>query len=149
MKGFLLAFCSPGVLLIGAAIFVILVTVILTTLRRAGIFPPGATLTLAICASLLAVIGIIRTFGTAGQTREGSAATSWLDFMLLPYTAMGISMLLVLLLLLLGRATAGARERHRRSGRSFCDEYQKNRRTEDDPERPETISGREDGRLTD
>ena len=49
------------------------------------------------------MIGMLRTFGGARQTPEGSATTSWLAFILVPYTAMGISMLLVLLLLLLRR----------------------------------------------
>jgi hypothetical protein len=42
----LLASCQSAGLLAGAAIFVILFTVILTTLRRARIFPPGVNVSL-------------------------------------------------------------------------------------------------------
>ena len=140
----LMASCLPSGLFAGAAIFVILFTVILITLRRAGVFPRGVNVVLAICASLLAMIGMMRTFGHAGEITR-SSGSSWPDIILLPYTALGISILLVLLLLL-GRATAGARERHHRSRRSFCDEYQKRGRTEDGPERPEIAAGRKEGR---
>ncbi len=91
---------SPVILLIGAAIFAILFTVILTTLRRAEVFPASASVTPAICASLLAVMGIMRTFRHAEEA-TGSPCSSWMDVILLPNTAMGISIPLVLLVPLL------------------------------------------------
>ena len=62
----------PGMLVVAtmlvvAAMLAILFTVILTTLRRADLFPAGANITLAVCASLLAVVGILRTFGGAAN----------------------------------------------------------------------------------
>lgn len=98
MNESLQTFASPVILLIGAALFAILFTVILTTLRRVEVFPTGVSFTLAICASLLAVLGTMRTFGDVGRPAKNAVGGSWMDTLLLPYTAMGIAMLLVLLL---------------------------------------------------
>ena len=98
MEGFLLAQSSPGILLVGAAMFVILFTVILTALRRARILPSPASVILAICASLLAVIGIVRTFSVPASPPSAQRTERWFDLILLPYAAMGVAMLLVLLL---------------------------------------------------
>ena len=107
MNESLQTFASPVALLIGATLFAILFSVILTALRRAEVFPPGAGLMLAICSSLLAVIGIMRTFGHV-QEPTGSSDSSWMDTLLLPYTAMRIAMLLVLLLIFLRKVVSGA-----------------------------------------
>ena len=79
-------------LLAGAVIFVILFTVILATLRRAGVFSGAANFTLAICVSVLAMIGMMRTFSRSTSDPGVSESSGWLDFILLPYTAMAIAM---------------------------------------------------------
>jgi small-conductance mechanosensitive channel len=107
-----LALTAPGQgagLLALAAIFAIMFTVVLTTLRRAGVYSGGVNLVLAICASLLAVTGIMRTFSRGPSDPGGSEDRGWLDFILLPYTAWAIAMLLVLLLLLFWRSPIGRR----------------------------------------
>lgn len=149
MDGSLPALPSPVALLIGVAIFVLLLVVILATLRRADVFPPGVNVTLAICASLLAVIGIMRTFGGVGGTPEGSGTTSWLDFILLPYTAIAIAMLFVLLLLLLGRLASRTRKAPDRSKPRFLDGCPDYSRHDEDCEHSEVISEREGPRATD
>lgn len=122
---------SPVVLLIGATMFVILFTVILTTLGRAEVFPDVVNVTLAICASLLAVTGILRTFGHAEQTAR-NPGTSWVDPLLLPYTAMSIAMLLVLLLLIVRKVVSG---RDRTSGAP------KQHIRRESPDHPATVDG--------
>ena len=101
------SFTSPMVLLIAATLFAILFAVILTTLKRAKVFPPTATATLAFCASLLALIGILRTFDGAQSGTGGATQSGGLHALLLPYRAMGISILLVLLLLFLRNVLPG------------------------------------------
>jgi len=85
MNGPVQSFASPIILLIAATLFAILFTFILTALRRAKVFPPAATVTLALCTSLLAVIGIMQTFG-GDCGAEPSSHTSSLDVLLLPYS---------------------------------------------------------------
>jgi len=139
---------SPGILPIGAAIFIVLFTVILTTLRRAEPFPRGANVTLAICASLLAMIGMLRTFGQVGETAKNSGGT-WLDFILLPYTAMAIAMLLVLLLLLLDRLVSRKKKALDRTKPRFPDRYAECGGYDEECERPGVIGEREDTRPAD
>ncbi len=69
---------------------------------------------LAICVSLLAITGIARTYAGKGRPSEKSGSSSWLDFILLPYTATGIAMLLVVLLLYLRKAVSGSQRFLRR-----------------------------------
>jgi tellurite resistance protein TehA-like permease len=110
-------FLSPVALLIRATLFAILFTVILTTLRRAKFFPPRASFTLAICASLLAVIGILRALAGTENGATNASNGSLPDALLLPYTAMGIAMPLVLLLLLLRNVISGRGRALRRANR--------------------------------
>jgi len=90
-------------LLAGAAICVILFVAILRALKRASLFSGSATYVVAACASLLSVIGMSRIFVGATGRSPGAGRENLLEFLLLPYAAMGIAMLLVLLLLLLRR----------------------------------------------
>ena len=108
---------SPVVLLVGATVFAILFAVILTVLRRAKVFPPRASFTLAICASLLAVIGILRALAGTENGATNASDGSLPDALLLPYTAMGIAVLLVLLLLLLRNVISGRGRALRRANR--------------------------------
>jgi hypothetical protein len=136
----LLTELSPLVLLIGATLFAILFAVILTTLSRAQAFPRGASVTLAMCSSLLAVIGIIRTFAHAEET-TGSSGSSWMEVILLPYTAMGIAMLLVLLLLLLARLPSRTQEPLRRIRRRFPVAYEEQQRQHEEATEGGEITG--------
>ena len=144
----LLAFSSPVGLLVGAAILVILFTVILATLRRVKVFPRSANVRLAICASLLAVIGIMRTFSSSGGPSGQQDSANWLDVILLPYTAMAIAMFLVLLLLLLGRLLPRSKEAPDRIKPRLPNESGECSRHDEDCEHPAVISEREDARPT-
>jgi tellurite resistance protein TehA-like permease len=99
-------------LLAGAAIWAILFVVILGALKRASLFSGPATYVVAACASLLSVIGMSRIFSGGPGRSAGAGKENLLEFLLLPYAAMGIAMLLVLLLLLL-RKRRPDRERPR------------------------------------
>ena len=86
-------------LLVAAAIWAIL-------------FPRWARYVLAVSASLLSVIGMSRILVEAPGHSDGGGRENLLEFLLLPYAAMGIAMLLALLLLLL-RKRRPDRERPR------------------------------------
>jgi tellurite resistance protein TehA-like permease len=101
---------SAVALLAGAAIWTILFVVILGVLKRACLFPRWARNVLAVCASLLSVIGMSRIFSGGPGRSDGAGRENLLEFLLLPYAAMGIAMLLVLLLLLLRRTRPSQEE---------------------------------------
>lgn len=88
-------------LLIAAAIWATLFVVILGVLKKACLFPRWVRYVLAVCASLLSVIGMSRIFVGGLRRSAGAGRGGPFEFLLLPYAAMGIAMLLVLLLLLL------------------------------------------------
>lgn len=115
-------FGQAAEVVVGAVIFVILFTVILTTLKRVAVFSNGVKVTLAVCVSLLAIIGINRSFSQTAPASSGRGSGGWLDFLLLPYTAMAIAMLLVLLLLLLRRIGPLGTQTLRRPKQDICQE---------------------------
>ena len=95
-------------MLVLAIIFVILYPVILVALRKMGPFPPMAQHVLAICVSLLAVIGFTQLL----KGSENTGKSGWLDFVLLPYIALAVALLLALLIGLVARALSrGPRDR--------------------------------------
>lgn len=97
-------------LLVAAAIWAILFVVILEVLKRACLFQRCARYVLAVCASLLSVIGMSRIF-VGGLRRSARAGRGGLfEFLLLPYAAMGTAMLLVLLLPLLRKVVSARQE---------------------------------------
>jgi hypothetical protein len=90
--------------LILVVIFIVLLIVITKTLRQTAIFSDRIAFILAICVSLLSVLGISRQFGSIGTdgdiTKNGDKVEpNSLDFILIPYTAMALAILLMLLLL--------------------------------------------------
>ena len=93
---------STGIgLLIGIAIWAILFAVILEVLKKASPFESWTCYVLAACVSLLSVIGMHRMLAGRPTGAENQGGGEPFSFLLLPYAAMGISMLLVLLLLFL------------------------------------------------
>ena len=88
--------------LIYIAILVILFLVIKKTLENANLFGNGNTL-LAVCVTLLCVIGMHKTFTPNEAIEEGSG----FDYILLPYAALGVSILLILLFMWLSRLSKG------------------------------------------
>ena len=102
-------------LLVAAVISVILFVAILGVLKKAPLFSCWARYVLAVCASLLSVIGMSRIFVGATGRSGGAGRERLLEFLLLPYTAMGIAILLVLLLLLLRKVVSARQETCERS----------------------------------
>ena len=101
-------------LLVGAVIWAILFVVILEVLKKASPFSGWTTYVIAVCVSLLSVIGMFR-FLTGGTGHSGDPdKKDPFGFLLLPYAAMGIAMLIVLLLLFLRRMLPTRREEPRR-----------------------------------
>ncbi len=92
-------------LLSGVAIFTILFVIIHKTLKQMSIFQGPTTVLVAICVSLLSVIGLSRFFviaDVACKTTENRHDIT-LDFILLPYTALAFAIILVLLLSFVSR----------------------------------------------
>lgn len=86
-------------------IFTILFVIIHKTLKQMSIFQGPAAVIVAICVSLLSVIGLYRFFviaDVACKTTENRHDIT-LDFILLPYTALAFAIILVLLLLFVSR----------------------------------------------
>ena len=89
---------NPAETIILAPIFIILLLVTYKAVGSAFSFGPAGTFTMSICVSLLSVIGI-------SHCLKGS-----LEVILLPYTALAVAILLLLLLSFIGRYLAGAKE---------------------------------------
>ena len=105
------AFAGIVGLIVGAAIWAVLFVVILHVLKEASPFTGWTRYVIAACVSLLSVIAMFRMFGGAAPRPEVARNRDPVGFLLLPYAAMGISML-ILLLLTFFRKRASAR-RHR------------------------------------
>lgn len=95
---------APLTSLVLLVILIVLVMVITKTIKQTGIFPNPISFALAICVSLLSVLGMVQQFGgmgTAGGIAKNSETVepNGFDFLLIPYTAMALAILLMLLLL--------------------------------------------------
>ena len=89
-------------------VFVVLFTVIHKVLKEHPLFGKGSII-ISVCASLLCMAGMQRMFAQ-GKGNEGS-----FDVILLPYAALGVSILFVLLLMLIGKLRKkGERQREER-----------------------------------
>lgn len=91
---------SIGVLC-GALVFVILFVVIAKTLQKMAMFNKSTAIVVAVCTTLLCMVGLYRTFvqpsrddGTVTQDMPPS-----LEFLLWPYTVLALAILGVLLVL--------------------------------------------------
>ncbi len=95
----------------GVAIFTILFVIIHKTLKQMSIFQGPTTVLVAICVSLLSVIGLSRFFVIADVTCKTTANRRdiTLDFIFLPYTALALAIILVLLLLFISRTSRNHR----------------------------------------
>lgn len=110
---------APVSWVIAAAVWAILFVVIWETLKQASIFSGPASFVLSVAASLLAVLGMFGRFSRASGQPDTSPGRDTTEFVLLPYAAMGIAILAVLLLLLLARLFGfgkGTRGDDRRTG---------------------------------
>ena len=93
----------PVFVLCAVPVFVILFAIILRTLRHIPLFDGSNPVVLALCVTLLCMIGLHQVFvqPAAAEAAPANDARRSLDFLLLPYTAMALAMLLAFCLLLL------------------------------------------------
>ena len=96
---------APMFVLCAVAVFVILFAIILRTLRQMPFFDGSNPVPVAVCVTLLCILGLHQVFVQPAGTETAPAddARRSLDFLLLPYTAMALAMLLALCLLLLDK----------------------------------------------
>lgn len=94
-------------LLSGTIIFVVLFVMIRKVLKQMSIFQGPTAVIVAICASLLSVIGLSRFFVIADVSCKTTVNRYdiTLDFIFLPYIALALAMILVLLLLFVSRVS--------------------------------------------
>jgi len=116
MKGLLLTLTTPMLVLCTAAIFVVLFATILRALKEMSLFTPGTTVVVALCVSLLCLIGL-HHFLVSGQDSHAVSGRAsevtrqpGIEVILLPYAAMAIAILLCLLLLGISRIFPVARQ---------------------------------------
>lgn len=88
-------------LLSGVVIFLILFVMIRKILKQMSIFQGPTALVMAVCVSLLSVIGLSLFFVIADMSCKTTTnrCDITLDFIFLPYVALALAMILVLLLL--------------------------------------------------
>lgn len=134
---------SIGVLC-GASIFVILFVVIAKTLQQMAMFNKNTAIVVALCTTLLCMVGLYRTF--VQPSSANAAATQdvppSLEFLLWPYTVMALAILCVLLVLFV-RGLVG----HRGHARLRTDYAGRGKGTEASRESPrrvmwDSVSGR-------
>lgn len=96
-----------------AVIFIIVFLVIKDVLKEFSIFKGKTSIIMAVCVSLLGIIGLYRFFVVTdgnSQPSENSDRTANIDFILLPYVVLIISILFCLLLKYIGKIFPGYRE---------------------------------------
>jgi hypothetical protein len=102
MNTIILAFSGIHLLCL-AAIFVILVITINKVLQETAFFKSAvASAVVAVCVSLLSIIGMVQLFapgdGVNASSVDNLDKSSGFDFILLPYIALGIAIIVILLL---------------------------------------------------
>lgn len=119
-----------GVVAMLCAMFVIVLVCVHRTVKEMSFFGDATGWVVAFCVALLSIIGLVRFFGSPEQpTHSGTEpgeTGGLLDFVLLPYVVLGLTILLVLLLLAVGRVLYGRELWHPW-------ELVKNRRTSNEP----------------
>jgi len=100
LGGFLLVLAA-------GAIFVLLFATTLEVLRKMSFFNRASVVVVALCVSLLSVIGLWRFLLPSGEGRElpgnGGGSGTGFDLILLPYASLAIAILVMSLLLFLSR----------------------------------------------
>ena len=109
--------CLAAVLV---AMFVILLVVVRTTIKKRFCFGDAAGWVVAFCVALLSIIGLVRFLGSSetviAPAGEPRGAGGVLDVVLLPYAALAGTILLMLFLLAVGRVLHGREPWRSRKG---------------------------------
>ena len=89
----------------GVVIFVLLLVITHKILKQMSIFRGTKTVIVAICVSLLSIIGLSRLFviTNANFSTTPNRCDITLDVIFLPYTALALTVILVLILLFINR----------------------------------------------
>lgn len=102
MKLLLLIYNNPFVMLVLMAVFLIVLLVSFESLKKMSVFGQRTAFIVAVCVSLLSILGLVRFMETpkaAPQTAQNEPGVYInLDFILLPYAAMALAIILTLLL---------------------------------------------------
>ena len=95
--------------LAAVSIFTILFVTLSKTLKQIPMFDGRGTWVMALAVSLLCMFGLHQTFiePAAGGTAAAGRPQPWIELCLVPYTALALTILSVLLLLLLRRVRPG------------------------------------------
>jgi len=113
MKHCILALSDVFLLVCAGAIFVILFVTIHQALKQMSLFRKKTSVVVAICVSLLCIIGLHQHFFATTDdiaiTADGDKPVNGFNFLLLPYTALALAILLTLLLLFLFKKFGGER----------------------------------------
>lgn len=96
---------------VGIAVFMILFVMIHACLKQSSMFSGWSAIVLAICTACLSVIGMGQMLVTPGATGDVHAPTETpgMPVILTPYSALGIFLLAMFLLMLLGKLFSGIR----------------------------------------
>jgi len=126
---------GPVLLGVFAALWGIIFLVVWQVLRENGLFGKRIAAAVAMCVSLLAVVGIYQIFfaAKAGKDASGSSGQTGVGLVLLPYTVLGIAILVLLLLVFLTKLARGYERKNlptdvlKRTESSFQSKYQEER----------------------
>ena len=93
--------------LVALCVIIILFTAISTALNQTSLFNKKTSVVVTLCISLLSIIGLFRFFGSTDKTVDiidiSDSSGTFLDVILLPYTALAVAILLLLLLLFISK----------------------------------------------
>jgi hypothetical protein len=127
------------------AMFVIVFVCIQRAVKEMSFFGDAAGWGVAFCAALLSIVGLVRFFGSPGPVAsrggEPRETGGLLDVVLLPYVALALTILLVLLLLAVGRVFHSREPRHPQ-------EPARNRRTVAEPYAEVATNHRKETKLS-
>lgn len=125
------------------AMFVIVLVCVHRAVRGMSFFGDAAGWVVTVCVALLSIVALVRFFGSPqpGVSRESGTkeAVSLLDVILLPYVALALTILLVLLLLALGKVLHGRQP-------WYPPELGRNRRTVAEPSLEEVRNHRKEAK---
>jgi hypothetical protein len=96
------ALSGPLLLLVGGLLFVLLFGAIQQALKISSFFRGPSSYVIATCVSLLCMISLFRPF-VRGKVVTRGGESGVVDFIMLPYAALAIAVLLVLLFLAFNR----------------------------------------------
>ena len=161
MRAFVSSVSSVGVIAMLGAMFVIVFVCVRRAVKEMSFFGDAAGSAVTFCVALLSILGLVRFFGpsetAATPTEAPGESGGLLDFVVLPYVALALTILLMLLLLPLGKRLHGRELGHLLGGWALKGTAGKSKMQESDYHQRETkpfaspvkrqITGRENGQT--